>query len=228
MKKISVTDEWLYKYMPVVDEAIIRELENETDYEYPFTGSFEHRMKKLIRREAHPWIGACYRLSKKTAIIFLCAISVLFVTTMSVQAHRIRFFETVKTIWEDSVLFSYFVDQDQGIIQCNEPRFIPEGYQETESFFSNHLFNITYSNENGNMVTWDQMLVQDGGGFIADIEYDQQIMKEVNGKNVVISLYQNGSAYAYCEHGEYVYLLTSDNLSIDEICLIFDSIDTGS
>ena len=227
MKKISVTDEWLYKYMPVIDAAIIRELENEIDYEDPFTSRFEHRMKKLIRREAHPWIGAFYRLSKKAAILFACVISTLFVITMSVQAYRIRFFESVKSIWEDSVLYSYSVDQDQGIIQCNEPRFIPEGYQETERIFSNYLFNITYTNENGDMVTWDQMLVQDGGKFIADIEYDQQIMKEVNGKNIVISLYPNGFVYAYCEYGEYAYLLTADNLSIDEVCLIFYSIDAG-
>ena len=28
MQQIEVTDEWLYQYMPIVDEAIIRELED--------------------------------------------------------------------------------------------------------------------------------------------------------------------------------------------------------
>ena len=32
MKQIEVTDEWLCKYMPIVGEAIIRELEEGTDY----------------------------------------------------------------------------------------------------------------------------------------------------------------------------------------------------
>ena len=34
MKRIQVTDEWLYQYMPVVDEAIIRELESQVDESY--------------------------------------------------------------------------------------------------------------------------------------------------------------------------------------------------
>lgn len=45
MKQIHVTDEWLYKCMPIVDEAIIRELEKETNYEYEFSDKFEHRME---------------------------------------------------------------------------------------------------------------------------------------------------------------------------------------
>ncbi len=86
------------------------------------------------------------------------------------------------------------------------------------------LFNITYTNGNGEMITWDQILVQDGGKLIADIEYDQQIMKEINGKIIVISLYHDGFVHTYYEHGEYVYVLTADHSDIDEVCLIFDSI----
>nr|WP_300851474.1 DUF4367 domain-containing protein [uncultured Acetatifactor sp.] len=224
MKKISVTDEWLYKYMPVVDEAIIRELESNIDYEYQFTDKFERRMKKLMRREAYPWIGIFYRLYKKAAILFVCMISSLFVITMSVQAYRVKFYETVKSVWEDSIFYSYFVQQKQEPIQYSELGYIPEGYQETDRFTSEHLFNIIYTNENGEMITWDQMLVQDGGKLIADIEYDQQIMKEINGKIIVISLYYDGFVHAYYERGEYVYVLTADHLDIDEVCLIFDSI----
>lgn len=222
MKQISVTDEWLYKYMPVVDEAIIKELENNTDYEYRFTGKFEHRMKKLMRREAHPWIGAFYRLSKKAAVLLVCAVSFLFVMTMSVEARRVRFFETVKTILEDSMVYSYFTDQEPGTIRYIEPGYIPEGYYETDRIMSEDWFSVTYTNENG--IIWDQMLIQDGEESVADIEYEQQIIKEVNGKNIIISLYRDGFVSVYCEYGEYVYILTANKLSIDEVCLIFDGI----
>lgn len=224
MEKIRVTDEWLYKYMPIVDEAMIRELESNTDYEYRFTNKFEHRMKKLMRREAHPWIGALYRLSEKAAILFVCALSSLFVLTMSVQAYRVRFFETVKSIWEDSVLYSYFAGRDQGIIQCHEPGYIPEGYQETDRIVSEQLFSVIYTNGEGEMITWDQMLVQDGGVFVTDSEYDEWIMKESNGKTFIISLYNKEFVMAYCEYGKYVYVLTADNVSIDEVCSVFDSV----
>lgn len=223
--KIRVTDEWLYKYMPIVDEAIIRELEKKTDYNYQFSGRFERRMKKLIKRESHPWMDSFYRLSKRAALLFTCVLSSLLVITMSVQAYRTRFFDTVKSIWEDSIVYSYFVDQNQGTIQCNEPQFIPEGYQATERIVLDHWFSATYTNKDGKIITWDQMLVHDGSELVADIEYEQQIIKDVNGKNIVISLYPDGFVYAYCEYDKYVYALTADNLSIDDVCMIFDSIE---
>ena len=40
MSKIKVTDDWLYQYMPVVDEALIRGIEDSTDYEYQFSEQF--------------------------------------------------------------------------------------------------------------------------------------------------------------------------------------------
>lgn len=130
--------------------------------------------------------------------------------------------KTVKFVWENSIIYFYFVDQDQDSIQCNEPKYIPEGYREAERFASEHWIGIAYMNEGGDMITWDQMLVQDGEKLTVDIEYDEQIIKEINGKNAVISLYFEGSVVAYCEYGEYAYLMTADNLSIDEVCLMFN------
>lgn len=224
MEKISVTDEWLYQYMPAVDEAIIRELEDNTDYEYQFTNKFERQMRKLIRREAHPWTGSFYRLSKKAAILFACVAGALFVVTMSVEAYRVEFFATVRSFMEDRILYSFFADKDQRTIQYKEPGYVPEGYQETERLESEHWFSITYTDEDGNMITWDQFLVQDGQELIADTEYDRQITREINGSNAVISLYLGGYAYAYYEHGGYVYVLTVDNANIDDICFMLESI----
>lgn len=224
MEKISVTDEWLYKYMPIVDEAIVRELEDNTDYEYQFTDKFEHRMKKLIRKEAHPWTGVFYRLLKNVAVLFACGVSFLFVVTMSVEACRVVFFATVRSIMEDRVLYSFFADKDQETIQYREPGYVPEGYQETERIISENWFSVTYMDEDGNMITWDQFLIQDGQELIADTEYDRQITREINGSNAVISLYLEGDAYAYYEQGGYVYVLTADNVNIDDICFMFESI----
>lgn len=224
MEKISVTDEWLYQYMPIVDEAIIRELESSTDYEYQFSGKFERRMKKLIRREAHPWLEVFYRISKKAAVLFVCMISSLVIVSMSVEAYRVKVFDTIKTIWEDSALYSYFTNQNQEAFRCHEPGYIPEGYQETERILLEYWLSVTYTNEEGDMITWDQMLVQDEGEIVTDIEYDQQITKEINGMNVVISIYPDGFVSAYCEQDKYVYILTADEMSVDEVCLMFDSI----
>lgn len=227
MGKINVTDEWLYQYMPVVDEAIIRGLENSTDCEYQFSGKFERQMKKLMKREAHQWLEVFYKVSQKAAVLIVCMISFLAIVSMSVDAYRVKVFDTIKTIWEDSVLYSYFTNQGQEAFQCQEPGYIPEGYQETERILLEHWFSITYTNEDGDMITWDQILVQDGTEIVTDIEYDQQVTKELNGMNVIISIYSDGFVSAYCEQGGYVYILTADKMNVDEVCFIFDSAAGG-
>ena len=40
MGQIDVTDAWLYKYMSIVDEAIINEIEKNVDYDYAFSDEF--------------------------------------------------------------------------------------------------------------------------------------------------------------------------------------------
>ena len=224
MTRISVTDEWLYKYVPLLDEAIISELERETDYEYQFSDRFGRRMQRLIRREESPWRNMLYSLTRKAAVLFVCAAASLFAITMSTQAYRVRFFETVKSIWEDAIIFSYVAEDKQEDFQCHEPRFIPEGYQETERSLFDNWLDIIYTDENGCIITWDQVLVQDGEDLIVDAEYDWQITREVQGMNIVLSMYDDGFIHAYCEHGAYVYQLTSDKLSVDEVCLMFGSI----
>lgn len=51
MGQIDVTDAWLYKYMPIVDEAIINEIEKNVDYDYAFSDEFNRKMERTIRKE---------------------------------------------------------------------------------------------------------------------------------------------------------------------------------
>lgn len=224
MEQIKVTDELLYKYMSIVGEVIIRGLEETTDYEYRFSDKFERKMKKLIRKEAHPFINVFSGQAKRVAILLFCIISSIFLLSMSVQANRIKLFETVKTMWGDFVLYSYFVDKPQDDFVCNEPEYIPAGYQETDRIITEHWFSITYENEYGEMIIWDQMLILDGGNLVVDSEYDTQVVREINGDNAIISVYADGYMGAYYEHGAYVYLLTAEKLSIEELCSMIESI----
>ena len=51
MGQIDVTDAWLYKYMSIVDEAIINEIEKNVDYDYAFSDEFNRKMERTIRKE---------------------------------------------------------------------------------------------------------------------------------------------------------------------------------
>lgn len=159
MERIHVTDEWLYKYMPVVDMAIIHELENQTDYEYEFSNKFERRMKKQIRREAHPWINVFVRQAKKAAVFMICASGLIFLMSMSVAAYRTKFFETVKNIWEDSVLYSHHTDIGEESTLLTENELI-EGYAlaiNTEAIYLNRE-NTSFS-LNDNHISFPQSAI---------------------------------------------------------------------
>ncbi|MCM1327382.1 MAG: hypothetical protein NC094_11620 [Bacteroidales bacterium] len=101
MEQNKVTDDWLYQNMPLADEAIIKELEQTTDYEYQFSDKFEHKMEKLIWREAHPAMDAFFRLSKYAAVFLFCVTGYLFLLKASIEANRMKCFETMQIILED-------------------------------------------------------------------------------------------------------------------------------
>lgn len=223
MRHMEVTDKWLYKYMPAVDEAMIRELEDSTDYTYQFSARFERKMKRLMWKEAHPWLTSAYRQLKRAAVLGIYVVASILMLSLSVEGNRIKFFKTVSTILEKegAVLYTYFTDEQEREFQAREPGYLPEGYRETERQMSDIRMFLIYENDNGEMITWEQWLASTGTSIGMDTEYDAQITKEVNGKSVVICSYSEGDKYAYCEYKESVFILTADDLSVDEICKMF-------
>lgn len=221
MRHMEVTDEWLYRYMPMADETMIRELEDSTDYTYQFSVRFERKMKRLIWREAHWWLDAGYRQLKRVALLGICVVASVLLLSLSVEGNRIKFFDTVSTMLESSVLYTYFTDEEEGEFQAREPGYLPEGYRETERSLSDIHMYLVYENDRGEMITWEQILVSAGASVGMDMEYDVRETKEVNGKFVVICSYFEGDKYAYCEYKESVFILTADNLTVNEICKMF-------
>ena len=227
MAQIKVTDEWLYQHMPIVDEAIIQKLEKETDHEYKFSDKFEQGMDRIIKREAHPLKNRFVSKFKSAAIFAVCTVSVLFLLSMSVEARRVKFFETIKTLLNDSILYKFVVSEQEKVdtIQITEPSYIPEGYIETERIESTIHIIIIYENAVGEEIMWEQMLVRDGSSVVLDTEYDAQVTKEIAGSTATIYLYSDGYAMAYYEHSHYMYLITADKLQSEELFKMIASMD---
>lgn len=225
MERVKVTDEWLYKYMPIVDAAMIQELESRVDTEYEFSRKFERNMKRLIKREAHPWIRVVQNIMKRVAVFFIGVIGIALILTMSVEAYRVKFFETIKTFFEDSVFYNYSAIEDESEFTHYVPSYIPLGYFEIDKMSSETNLSIMYENENGELITWDQMLVTETSNVLMDTEYDSLEKVEMNGYTIDVALYESGYASAYFEYEQYVFVLTADALTIDEIESIFESIE---
>lgn len=219
MAQIKITDEWLYQHVPIVDEAIIQKLEKETDYEYTFSDKFEQGMDKIIKREVHPLRRLFAAKFKSVAIFVVCTVSVLFLLSMSVEAHRVKFFETIKTLLKDSILYEFVVSEQEkaDTIQSTEPTYIPEGYMETRRIENTITIIIFYENAIGEEIIWEQKLVTDGSSVVLDTEYDAQTTREIAGSTAMIYLYSDGYAMAYYEHSQYVYLITADKLESEEL-----------
>lgn len=134
MEDIKVTDEWLDKYMSVLDEAIISELEQKTDYEYSFSDKFEHKMKRLVWKEAHPEMDTFFQLSKRVAVFAFCIIGYLFLLKAGVEESRSRHLEMVKNMIENS----------QEDFVYSMPEYAPAEYQEVDKIIPLYGFSVVY------------------------------------------------------------------------------------
>ena len=213
-----ITDELLYKYVPIVDEMLVKEIEENTDYEYEFSDIFEIKMKKLIFEEKHQKLSKIIKspLRMIASIVIVVFLS-LFTVTMSVEAYRIEFFAKVKTIFEDSFVYKYYAEEDsEGIIY--EPQYIVEGY-ELIRHDENDISSIYeyYNYKTNQQYNLTQELVTDGKNVVFDLEYDSLEKIEIGEFNIDIYRYEDGYIRAYLEFGQSVFIVEADNLSEEEI-----------
>lgn len=224
MKQMEVTDELLYQYMPIADEMDLDALEAEiADEEIVLSKKFERRMKRLMWKEEHKWVAGFGKFMARVAVVMLCVLGVSLAVTMSVDAYRSKFFQTVQEIWEDSVVHTYDVGEEGQEFVPHEPSYIPEGYEEVKRIEASETLNIEYQNKDF-YLCWDQYKIKDGTWNIMDVDYNEQIIKEIENGYIVVNLYDNDVIRAYYEKDQYVYVISAESVSIEEICLIFESI----
>lgn len=200
MRSMEVTDEWLYQHMPVVDNAMITALENQVDREYVFSKRFEQKMQKVIRREAHPVLTGAQQLLKRMAIFFTGIVCAGLVLTLSVDAYRDKFFMTLKTLREDATQYNYSSEEKDAVLTPTIPTCIPEGYTETDRRDSPLFCEIFYENN-----AEEEHVI---GGHIA-----------------TVYTYVDGYAMAYYEADNYVYVITADHMTAEEMFQLIASMD---
>lgn len=226
MKQMEVTDELLYQYMPIADEMDLDALEAEiADEEIVLSKKFERRMKRLMWKEEHKWVVGFGKFMARVAVVMLCVLGVSLAVTMSVDAYRSKFFQTVQEIWEDSVVHTYDVGEEGQEFVPHEPSYIPEGYEEVRRDEHDEYLAIEYMNANNNYICWDQKRIKDGTWNILDYEYERQVIKKYDNYIVSIFFYEDEFIRAYCETDQYTYILTADKLCEEEVYTIFENIN---
>lgn len=223
MSHVEVTDEWLYKYIPIVDSAMIRALESEVDTSYEFSEEYERKMEKVIQKEAKMWVEDFFRFVRKAAVVAICILGALFALTMSVEAYRNKFFQTVKEIWEDSVIYTYFSEVEEESFQEKEPTYVPEGYEEIKRIGAEDLLTLVYENSAEQRIVWDRVLVSNEKYSVIDSECDTQVIKELEDGVAVVSLYSDGYIIARYEEEKYVYIVYTCELPLEEVYYMLEN-----
>ncbi|MBO5082330.1 MAG: DUF4367 domain-containing protein [Lachnospiraceae bacterium] len=224
MKQMEVTDELLYQYMPIADEMDLDALEAEiADEEIVLSKKFERRMKRLMWKEEHKWVAGFGKFMAKVAVVLLCVLGVSLAVTMSVDAYRSKFFQTVQEIWEDSVVHTYDIGEEGQEFVPHEPSYIPEGYEEVRRIETDRTLNIEYQKDY-TYLYWDQYEITDGTWNILD-NYKEQVIAEIDGGYIIINLYDKDIVRAYYEKEQYIYVVSAENVSVEEVIFIFESIN---
>ncbi|NLY45558.1 MAG: DUF4367 domain-containing protein [Tissierella sp.] len=172
MDKNYISDDLLYKLMPIAEEIILDQIPPDNEIDYVFSKTFDKKMKKLIKESKRSNIT---RALRKVAMIVLVALSIISVTIVSVEALRTRAFKIIKKVYDELTEITFEgIDGDlyhDGIdFVIMKPHYIPEGYKEVDYIEMNTMAVFIYENDEGEQIMYRQNKIEEYGTVILDTE----------------------------------------------------------
>lgn len=220
MSNMKVTDDWLYQYMPVVDEALIRGIEDSTDYEYQFSERFEKNMEQLIRREKRDaqkdrWKAFTGRLmqSVRMSAGYMAAAAacvVLLILTGALLGQQ----------GSGDTAGSAPVRENQGAgadFREKSPACMPDGYRFVSEQEDATSYEMVYENVMGMTCTLRQEPETTDGTAVPNPDFRRKESVQLEGALIEIYWYEDGSSYSYCVYENCSYTVEAELLSAEEI-----------
>lgn len=220
MSNMKVTDDWLYQYMPVVDEALIRGIEDSTDYEYQFSEQFEKKMEQLIRRENRDaqkgrWKAFTGRLMqnvRKSAGYMAAAAAcvVLLILTGALLGQQ----------GSRDTAGSALIRENQGAgtdFSEKSPACMPDGYRLVSEQEDATSYEMVYENDMGIICTLRQETEITGSTVAPGSDFRRKESVQLEGALIEIYWYEDGSSYSYCAYENCAYTVEAEQLSAEEI-----------
>lgn len=218
---MKVTDEWLYAKMPIVDAVMVRQLEACTQKDYVFSDEFRKRMKRLIRKEKYMQVEKqLKRITRKIAAAAFVMLVGALTVTMSVEAYRVHFFHTVKTVLDGNIsIYSYESDEEKISDTILTPQCIPDGYRLNEEKITDATSVLEYGNGKKHLIF--QQTIVTNEKMIFDTNYNSVEQIRIKGMTVFLYGYTDDTFWAYGEYGNSVYVLAGDTIPKEEIEKIY-------
>lgn len=161
--------------------------------EHEFSPEFERKMKKLLRdhtREIR--LKAARKALGRVAAVIIVIMALGFTITISVQALRVQFFNTIMELAEEYIGFTFSDNKEQPSDNILHPDYLPEGYREdnVEDLLSGTC--ITYINQDGNQIKLYQQLKREGLSVRIDNEHSKPPYSVVV-SGVLVQIYESKS-----------------------------------
>lgn len=224
MSKYDINDELISENIKTLENKIINSLPKEEELSHDFSKRFQKRMNKLIRKEKRtPFMQSFISYGKRAAVIFLVVISISFVTTMSVEAYRVRFFQVITEVWEEftSIIFKSEENTNDKILVAIIPEYVPEGFSILEEDVNDYVNTIIYIDEHNTEIFYEQSIISNKE-IILDTE-DINV-KKIELENQIINYFSNkGVNQIYWNDDIYTFTLISD-VDLEELFKMIESI----
>ena len=215
-------DELLYQYMPKYEEKLMEELESKIDYDYEFSDNYRRKMARLIRKERYI---VPKRILKRVAVgiaVFVLSFCLsMYWGVVTGNAQWTKLYETIKTIWEDSFLYSYFKKSDMALAVVYEPTYVPEGYELVERIENSRMYDWTYEKDE-KRIYLRQRVIKNASEFVVDSEFVKEEVIKVQDMEITLYYYEDGSICSYYEYLDSIFTIHAKELNQEELINIYE------
>ncbi len=231
MSKIRVDDEFLYRYMPELEEKIIKAYPDDRDLTHEFSESFEKKAEKFLKRvRQKERYGIPIRTGARAAAsiaLMLISITMISVHTDALSMERIkeRFYEYTQVIRKGETEKRYHAAEEAvGEFVPLYPAYVPEGYElKIEDRDDSYLF-LSYENSENVGFIIDQEQVKDGMVVGEDNEYVREEKAEILGYEGRICYKEDGTVHIWWESENTLYLAGANSFGKEELLKICESL----
>lgn len=217
----EITDEWLYKVMPLVSERMIQELEQQAASYYQFSRRFGKKMEKLLKKSARRENIRRMGGMRFAAAAVACIVAVLGAT--GVYAVGKRFFTMKKSPSElNMTRYTYHTKDTPVELEMKKPGYVPEGYEMVEAQEDTLRAVYVYKDKEGRELSCVQETVLDGESVYVDNEYDWKEEIETAYGTVSVHGYDSGYVFGYLEYMNCIFFVDAVDMDTEEIRNIYD------
>lgn len=212
----------------VMDEKI-KAWEEANVVEHEFSPEFERKMQKLLRSQTRrSKVIKIRKALSRVAVVIIAVMAAGFTITMSAEALRVQFFNTVSDFAEEYIGFSFRQQVDppavvDGIVY---PTYIPEGFWKDDSQDISDTIRVVYRNEDGQRIMIRQYTMSEGMNVQIDGEnIGSSYIVEIN--EISLHIYEGNNDddgnYVIWDDGLNFYQITG-NVHVTELVEIAKSI----